>query len=126
MLFWLALSYAVPNARATQVFIAIALSVCLLQPIMEELIFRGILQGELLRKVWGQRRIIGFSLANWLTSLAFIALHFIAHPPLWALAVLVPSLLFGYFRERHHSLYPPLCLHIYYNTGYFLTTGFPT
>ncbi len=93
---------------------------------MEELIFRGALQGELLRRGWEQQTIAGLSVANWITSLAFMALHFIAHPPLWAAAVLVPSLLFGHFRERFRSLYPPLSLHIYYNTGYFLTTGFST
>lgn len=125
-LFWLALAFIFPNARPAQFYLGIFFSLCVLQPFMEELIFRGALQGELLRRVWGQQKIIGLSVANWATSLAFVALHFIAHPPLWAVAVLAPSLLFGHFRERLRSLYPPLALHIYYNTGYFLTTGFPT
>ena len=126
VLFWLALAYIWPNPHADTMTLTALLSLCLFQPVMEELIFRGVIQTELLRKRWGQRNRAGFSTANWITSVAFAALHFVSHPPLWAAAVLAPSLLFGYFRERHRSLYPPLALHIYYNTGYFLTTGFST
>lgn len=122
--FWVLLRWLAPNVRETGLAITAIVSLCLVQPILEELIFRGVVQSELLAKTWGQVKHLGISSANALTSLAFTALHFISHPPLWAAGVIIPSLLFGHFRERHSSLYPPLALHIYYNTGYFLTTGF--
>jgi membrane protease YdiL (CAAX protease family) len=34
--------------------------------------------------------------------------------------VLLPSLLYGYFRDRHGSVYPAIALHVFYNAGYFL------
>ena len=126
LLFWVFLSSMTAGVRSVVWKLSVVLPVCLIQPLIEELIFRGVLQGELLRHIWGQRKWLRISAANAATSSAFMALHFLSHPPLWALSVIVPSLLFGHFRERHNSLYPPLALHIYYNTGYFLTTGFPT
>ena len=96
------------------------ISIVLWQPLIEELLFRGILQGRLLGRPWGRRAFLRISLANLVTSVAFMAIHFIAHPPLWAISVLLPSLLFGYFRERHHSLYPAIILHSVYNLGYLL------
>ena len=125
LVFWVVLAAATTGGRSPAWKLSVVLSLCLIQPLIEELIFRGALQGELLRRSWGQKTWSGISVANGATSIAFTALHFVSHPPLWAASVLIPSLLFGYFRERHASLYPPLCLHIYYNTGYFFTTGFP-
>ncbi len=126
LLFWLFLFRTTVDVHSIGGTLGTALSLCLMQPLIEELIFRGVVQGELLRHIWGSKKWLGISAANAATSSAFMALHFLSHPPLWALSVIVPSLLFGHFRERHNSLYPPLALHIYYNTGYFLTTGFPT
>ncbi len=126
LLFWVFLSSMTAGVRSVVWKLSVVLAVCLIQPLIEELIFRGVVQGELLRHIWGSKKWVGISAANAATSSAFMALHFLSHPPLWALSVIVPSLLFGHFRERHNSLYPPLALHIYYNTGYFLTTGFPT
>ena len=126
LLFWVFLSSMTAGVRSVVWKLSVVLPVCLIQPLIEELIFRGVLQGELLRHIWGKRKWLRISAANAATSSAFMALHFLSHPPLWTLSVIVPSLLFGHFRERHNSLYPPLALHIYYNTGYFLTTGFPT
>ncbi|MEO5862624.1 MAG: JDVT-CTERM system glutamic-type intramembrane protease [Burkholderiales bacterium] len=126
LLFWVFLAGVSTGVRRPTREVDVVLLLCLLQPLMEELIFRGVLQGELLRRSWGKRKWMGISAANAATSIAFTALHFLSHPPLWAAGVMIPSLLFGHFRERHTSLYPPICLHIYYNTGYFFTTGFPT
>jgi membrane protease YdiL (CAAX protease family) len=58
--------------------------------------------------------------ANLTSSALFTTLHFTSHAPLWAIGVLLPSLLFGYFRDRHDSIYPAIVLHIFYNAGYFL------
>ncbi|MBI5462384.1 MAG: JDVT-CTERM system CAAX-type protease [Gammaproteobacteria bacterium] len=96
-----------------------ALYLGVLYPCIEELLFRGLLQGYLLEQPRLQRRWYGLTHANLVTSALFTLLHFLAHPPLAALAVLVPSLIFGYFRDRHGSLHAPILLHVYYNLGYF-------
>ena len=101
-------------------FWAALASVVLLQPVVEELLFRGLLQGWLAEKPWGRRQLAGFTLANLAAALAFTALHFVNHPPLWAAGVLLPALLFGYFRDRHDSVLPAIALHVFYNAGYFL------
>jgi uncharacterized protein len=124
IVFWAGLWSLAPSVREPAIGLFALLSLCIIQPVLEEAIFRGVVQGELLRRRWGRAKACGISTANALTSLGFTALHFISHPPLWAAGVIVPSLLFGYFRERQNSLYPPLALHIYYNTGYFLTLRF--
>lgn len=93
----------------------------LVYPLVEEIVFRGGLQPWLTRRL--RQRWSGVTLANLLTSIVFSLLHLFSHPPLWAAAVLVPSLVFGYFRERHDSLVAPIVLHIFYNTGYFWLFG---
>jgi len=95
-------------------------SLILLQPLLEELLFRGLLQGWLLAWPWARRQLGGFTLANLVVTLLFTALHLISHPPLWAAGVLLPSLLYGYFRDRHDSVLPAIALHVFYNAGYFL------
>ncbi len=91
----------------------------ILYPCLEELVFRGLVQGWLLERTRLQRRCYGFSLANVITASLFSALHFFAHPPLAAAAVLLPALIFGYFRDRYGSLHAPILLHVFYNLGYF-------
>jgi membrane protease YdiL (CAAX protease family) len=91
----------------------------LIYPILEEIVFRGLLQDEIKHHLHC-RQIGFFSCANLLTSMVFTALHFIHHPPLWALAVFIPSLIFGYFKDRTGRLGTPIALHIFYNGGYFL------
>lgn len=89
-------------------------------PLIEELVFRGWLQGRLLRHTRCQARWAGISCANALVAGLFAIAHVFTHPPLWAAATIVPALVFGYFRERHHSVLPAIVLHVYYNGGYFL------
>lgn len=49
------------------------------------------------------------------------------HVSVWTISVIVPSLLFGFMRNRFHSTYPAMALHMFYNAGYFLlTVGFPS
>ena len=99
------------------------LSLILWQPFGEELLFRGIIQGQLHQLPWGQHSWLHLSAANLLTSFAFVALHLVYHPSLWAVAIFFPSLVFGYFRERHQSLYPAFALHSLYNLGYLVTAS---
>jgi membrane protease YdiL (CAAX protease family) len=87
-----------------------------LVPLLEELAFRGALQPMLLR-VTGGRRAGPLSLANLLTSLGFCALHALRRPAALAAGVFLPSLVFGWFRERHDSVLPPLLLHLCWNAA---------
>ncbi len=96
------------------------LALIALYPVLEELVFRGGLQGWLLERPFGRRRWLGVSAANALTSAAFASVHLFSHEPLWALATVFPSLVFGFLRERHASVAPCIWMHAYYNLGYFL------
>lgn len=93
-----------------------------LVPLVEELAFRGALQPALLH-LTGGRRAGPLSLANLITSLAFSGLHALRRPALLAAGVLAPSLLFGWFRERHGSVLPPLLLHLCWNAAALLPPG---
>jgi len=93
------------------------------QPTVEELLFRGCLQGWLLTHGWGRHSFVGISIANLLTSIVFSGAHIASHSLPWALSTLFPSLLFGVLRDRSGSVFPPLAMHIIYNAGYFLLTG---
>lgn len=94
----------------------------LIWPVVEEILFRGLLQGELRRHL-GNAGIGPLTHANLVTSLVFSALHFIHHPPGWAAAVFLPSLLFGLARERSGTLLAPIVLHAFYNSGYLWLFG---
>ena len=90
----------------------------LVYPVLEEIVFRGGLQ-ELLQRYFRGRAIGPVSLANVGTSVVFAALHFFYHAPLWAAAVFIPSLIFGYFKDSYRRLAPPILLHVFYNTGHY-------
>lgn len=99
------------------------LSFALFYPVVEELLFRGIFQGELLRLTTKDNRVLRLgpvSVANALTTLAFVAFHMLAQPLGWALAVALPSLVFGHLRERFASVWPAVFVHIVYNAGFGL------
>ena len=89
----------------------------LLYPVVEELVFRGLLQ-DLAHKYLQAWQFGPLSHANILVSLAFTGLHFINHPPMWAAAVFIPSLVFGLFKDRTGGLSAPIALHVFYNSGY--------
>ena len=99
------------------------MSFVLFYPVAEELLFRGVLQGELLRLTTRDGttlRLGPVSAANALATLAFVAFHTIAQPLAWALAVAVPSLIFGHLRERFASVWPAVLVHVVYNAGFGL------
>ena len=106
-----------------QIFSLPFLVAVLWQPTVEELLFRGCLQGWLFTHGWGRQSFVGISVANLLTSIVFSGAHIATHSLPWALSTLFPSLLFGVLRDRSGSVLPPLALHIIYNAGYFLLTG---
>lgn len=92
-------------------------------PVVEELLFRGVIQGQLYRIKGTNNLLLGLSYSNWITSFLFAAVHFFYHPPLWAISVIVPSLVFGYFRDRYISILPTIALHSIYNAQYLFVLG---
>ncbi len=96
------------------------LSVALWQPLFEELLFRGIVQGHLLQSRSMQKTWFGLSISNLLTSCLFSLAHLANHSISWSLLVLIPSLCFGFVQDRFGSVYPSISLHTFYNSGYFL------
>lgn len=97
------------------------LSLLLVQPLLEELVFRGLLQGQALRllAVHGQPRRVGpLSWANVLVTVLFVVLHLPGQPVAWAAAVAAPSLVFGHLRERFGSVAVPIAAHAIYNAGF--------
>jgi len=120
---WFVLAWAVGPSMFHPRSLAAWMGFVLLWPLIEELLFRGLLQGQLLRlsQHGGQPRRIGpVTWANALTTLAFVALHLSAQPLAWALAVALPSLVFGHLRERFASVWPAVGLHMVYNAGFGL------
>jgi membrane protease YdiL (CAAX protease family) len=95
----------------------------LIYPNIEELAFRGAIQGIFLANIQPARGWHGITIPNLLTSFLFVVMHFVHHPPLWALAVFVPSLIFGYFKDRFESIIPSIFLHSFYNTVFYSYTG---
>lgn len=98
-------------------------SILLFYPTLEELLFRGVIQGQALESAWGNQRYLGISAANTLASILFALMHLAHHPPMWALAVFAPSLIYGYLRERYDSITPAITAHAFYNSVY-LAAGY--
>lgn len=83
--------------------------------VLEEVIFRGGIQGGLLRKEIFKLKLLGLSRANWLTSSLFAAAHVWQHPVVLVPGYFVVSLVMGYFRERYEGILVPIALHAWYN-----------
>lgn len=89
-------------------------------PVLEEWLFRGWLQGYLLQKKSLQKSWMGISLANGVTSFIFSLLHGPLNGFIWSLWVFIPSLIFGFFRDRFGQTQPSMLLHGFYNSGFCL------
>ena len=101
--------------------IASLLRAALVYPVLEELVFRGGIQ-MLLRENLPMMRTgaFGVSMANAVTSILFSAMHLFTHAPLWALLVILPSLVFGWAMEHFGRVTVPIFLHVFYNAGFLL------
>jgi len=99
---------------------SVVITLVIWQPFWEELFFRGIIQGQIYKRSWGQRAWLRISNANMVASLAFAAAHIAYNPNLWSVSVFIPSLVFGYFRERHNTIYSAIALHSIFNLGYIV------
>lgn len=95
------------------------LSLVVWQPLIEEVLFRGVIQGVLLGTNAGAANRWGLSVANIVTSLLFVLVHFVNQPAAWAVGVFVPSLLFGLVRDRTGSVWPAFLMHALFNAAFF-------
>lgn len=86
-------------------------------PIAEELTFRGLVQGQLARFAAMRQRRAGISGANVVATLLFAAAHLPFRGPSTAALVLLPSLTFGWIRDRHCAVWPAALLHMSYNAS---------
>ncbi|MDQ9169183.1 JDVT-CTERM system glutamic-type intramembrane protease [Oxalobacteraceae bacterium R-40] len=115
----IALSYLAPGWNTgMHAGTATIFSLVIWQPLVEELLFRGFIQGRFEQWRRAREKFLFFSLANYCTTLLFVAAHLFNQSAWWAAAVAVPSLLFGYFRDRHENIYPSIVLHASYNACY--------
>jgi membrane protease YdiL (CAAX protease family) len=85
--------------------------------ILEEVLFRGFLQGWLLGRAHFKQRFFHFSRANWLSSMAFAIAHLLIHPLILLPGYFVTGMLLGHFRDRYNGILIPVLLHSYYNLG---------
>lgn len=88
--------------------------------VTEEVIFRGGIQGWLLRKEKFRAHLFGLSRANWLTSSLFAAAHIWQHALALVPGYVAVSLVLGYFRERYSGILVPVALHAWYNLALLL------
>jgi membrane protease YdiL (CAAX protease family) len=86
--------------------VGVALMICLLPPLAEETLFRGYLQGRLLRR-WPAAAAIAVS------SVFFVAAHF---DPVHMLAVTPLGIWFGVVAWRCGSIWPSMLCHAAQNT----------
>ena len=84
-------------------------------PVVEELAFRGVIQEFIASKTKQYPAFYKLTVANIVTSLLFVAMHFVHHTPLWAMLVFIPSLVFGYFKEQYGHIGASIFLHMFYN-----------
>lgn len=96
-----------------------AIRLILFLPLVEELAFRGYLQGRLAQTSLGYFSVGRLSGQNLVTSMVFSSFHLLSHSVLWSLAVVIPSLIFGFFRDKYQSAIPAVMLHVCYNGLYF-------
>ena len=90
----------------------------LLSPLLEEIVFRGLLQDILLR--WFRQQLLGVLILN----LAFAGLHYrINASLLYLFPVFICGLIFSIVKIRFASLVYPILFHIYYNAFFVVMLG---
>jgi len=103
---------ALDVARTPALFVASLAVMALLAPLVEEMVFRGLLYGWIAGR-WG-------TVAAWLvSSILFAAAHV---EPAHALLVFPLGLWFGWLRRRTESLWPSLVAHVV-NNGIAVTAA---
>ena len=88
------------------VLLSFLFGVCIFAPVVEEIIFRGVMW-------WALESIISTRVAFWLTTILFAIAHFdILH----VVAVFPLGVLFGFLRWKTGSIWLPLLAHVLNNS----------
>ena len=98
------------------------LTLLVIAPVAEELVFRGAVQEALLRQLNGRHPAAALA-ANGLTALAIAAVHAALRPDMLAGLTLLPSLLIGWVYQRRRRLAPCMALHALFNVAWLLRAG---
>ena len=101
-------------------------AILLIFPVLEEIVFRGLIQDYLSNKTTDWDSFLGITWANWLTTLLFCVTHLVTRSLLVASLVIVPSLLLGALRDRGFSIKALAAIHVYWNGGVYLLIGLPS
>ena len=96
-----------------------SLSLLVLAPTLEEVVFRGGLQEGLLR-CFGDSRS---RMANLLTATAFTAAHVAMRPTVASLLTVLPALAIGLIYQRGRRIAPCIAVHIVFNGIWLLWVG---
>jgi len=102
------------SAPVDRSFLVLAVLVTLFAPLLEEVLYRGLIQNavvEILRRPW---------VAIVLTSLFFTAMHMNNTAPHALVSLLVLSLGFGWVAQRSGSLLSSITMHALFNLGNLL------
>ena len=94
------------------------LVVCLVAPVLEEYVFRGVLFEAIQRRWvwrWPDRGEASLSIANLITTALFILLHYITRDPITAAIVLLPSLYLGLVKEVSGKIGVCIFVHVFWN-----------
>ena len=101
-------------------------AILLIFPVLEEIVFRGLIQDYLSNITTDWDSFLGITWANWLTTLLFCVTHLVTRSLLVASLVIVPSLLLGALRDRGFSIKALAAIHVYWNGGVYLLIGLPS
>jgi membrane protease YdiL (CAAX protease family) len=100
---------AAPALIAAAALPASLVTLLLIAPVLEEIVFRAGLQEALQR--WLSPRAAAAGAATVLTACAFAAAHWAAHPGLLAGLTFVPALLIGHLYQTQRRLAPCIAAH---------------
>ncbi len=103
------------NVERLNVDIVSLFFLLLFYPVVEELAFRGVIQELIASRMKQYSEFYHLSVANIITSILFVMMHFVHHAPIWALLVFIPSFVFGYFKEQYNHVGASIILHMFYN-----------
>lgn len=94
----------------------------LLSPLWEEIAFRGVLLEWLGRRMRGGFHLwrANITYANITVASAFAATHLLSQPPLNAIAIVIPAVIFGMVYEKYGSIVLCVVVHMSYNIHLYI------
>ncbi len=90
----------------------------LLVPIIEECIFRGIIQPFINSKL--SKYLLGISVGNIVASMIFSLMHLFTASVAISVLMFIPSIFLGYLRDKSGSIIPSIFTHAIFNVNVFI------